>query len=205
MTYFPMYLNIENRPCLVVGGHHTAYQKIKTLLDFGADIRVVSSHISEEVMDLLIANKMSFEERNVREEDVQGMILVVNAAADPEADRMIYQACVERGIAVNTVDNEKYSTFIFPAIYRDGDIIASVSSCGASPSAAAWVRDRIREMVPPYFGEIVKQQRSLRKKLKKEEPDAAKRHRVMKSSFKLAVEKGRPLSEKEISDLSSVD
>ena len=77
---------------------------------------------------------------------LEGKRFVIAATDDPEANREIAALCRERGVLVNAVDDKEQCTFLFPALLKRGELTLGVSTAGASPSAAAWVRRRAAEI-----------------------------------------------------------
>lgn len=171
--HFPLFVELEHRPCLVVGGGKVAVRKAAMLCAFGADVTVVSPEMNGQDVRSLRWLRRGFEER-----DVEGQTLVVAATDDAVLNRRVAELCRARGIPVNVVDDPANCTFIFPAIFRKGPIVAAVSSGGASPVAAKLVRDKVGRLVPDGFVAAVESQGARREELKGKYPDPQERRRV---------------------------
>ncbi len=156
MAYFPFMIDIENQNCLVVGGGKIAYHKVKLLLPFGVRIRLVAEEICEELWSLQQEEKgLTMTERVFRAEDIQNADMVVAATDDDGLNRHISALCKQEKIPVNVVDVKEACSFIVPAIIRDKELLVAVSTGGRSPAAAAFVKQRIREQIPDYYGDLI--------------------------------------------------
>lgn len=103
---------------------------------------------------------------------------MVAATDDRALNAHVAELCKARGIPVNVVDDPKNCTFIFPAVFRKGPIVAAVSSGGASPVAAQLVRDKVARLVTDEFAAAVASQGARREELKREYPDPQERKRI---------------------------
>ena len=168
--HFPMFVELEAKPCLVVGGGEIAARKAAVLRSFGAEVTVVAPEMN--------GRDARWVQRGFEDRDVEGQTLVVAATDDVALNRHVSELCKARGIPVNVVDDPKNCTFVFPAIFRKGPIVAAVSSGGASPVAAKLVRDRIGRLVPDEFAAAVADQGARREELKRKYPDPQERKRI---------------------------
>ena len=168
--HFPMFVELEAKPCLVVGGGEIAARKAAVLRSFGAEVTVVAPEMN--------GRDARWVRRGFVDRDVEGQTLVVAATDDAALNRHVSELCKARGIPVNVVDDPKNCTFVFPAIFRKGPIVAAVSSGGASPVAAKLVRDRIGRLVPDEFAAAVADQGARREELKRKYPDPQERKRI---------------------------
>ena len=165
-----MFVELEAKPCLVVGGGEIAVRKAAVLRSFGAEVTVVAPEMN--------GRDARWVRRGFVDRDVEGQALVVAATDDAALNRHVSELCKARGIPVNVVDDPKNCTFVFPAIFRKGPIVAAVSSGGASPVAAKLVRDRIGRLVPDEFAAAVADQGARREELKRKYPDPQERKRI---------------------------
>lgn len=168
--HFPMFVELEAKPCLVVGGGEIAARKAAVLRSFGAEVTVVAPEMN--------GRDARWVRRGFEDRDVEGQTLVVAATDDAALNRHVSELCKARGVPVNVVDDPKNCTFVFPAIFRKGPIVAAVSSGGASPVAAKLVRDRIGRLVPDEFAAAVADQGARREELKRKYPDPQERKRI---------------------------
>ena len=165
---FPLFIELENRPCLVVGGGRVAARKAEALAEFGARIVQVAPEISG---------------RGFEDADVEGMALVVAATDDPKVNRRVADLCKEKGIPVNAVDDPGNCTFFFPAIARRGSMTIAASSGGACPVAAKLVRDKAAQFLSDDFVAEVERLGESREQLKKDYPDPRERMKVCEEAL----------------------
>lgn len=174
MAYFPMSLDLEGRTVLLVGEGAQIADKAQKLRPFGAQLRRVHP-LAEEDLTADVA------------------FVVVGDTPGAEAER-ISRLCTARRIPVNVVDMPALCTFTFPALICRGDLTVSVSTGGKVPGAAAYLAERIRQMLPAGTDEILTWLRQMRQKLYARYPrDTARAmlHRMTREAFEL----GRPPEE----------
>lgn len=155
MQYFPVGLKIEGRRCLVVGGGRVAARKVRTLLDCGAVVEVISPELIEELRAMRAAGEISWLERAYQPGDLSGAFLVIAATDDPEAQGKIFAEAEEKNILLNVADVPKRCNFILPATVRRGDLSISVSTAGKSPALARNLRQDLEKRYGPEYGVLV--------------------------------------------------
>lgn len=199
MAFFPLMIELQNAPCLVVGGGRTALRKAQVLLESGARLYVAAPQVLPELRRLPI----EIRERKVQPEDLVGMTLVVDASGSMAAAALLRRECAARRIPLNVVDCPEQCSFLFPAILRRGALVAGISTGGASPLAAAWARDRLDECLPAQLEEILAEMRSLRQRLKRTIPEQPRRAACLRAALREALKKGRPLTGGELARLEA--
>jgi len=143
-AYYPVSLDVADRPCLVVGGGAVAARKARALLECGATVTVIAPSLGGE-MAALAPLLHTLERRAYRAGDVAAFRLVVTATGKPEVDGAVYADAEAAGIWLNSADDTDHCSFILPAVHRDGAVTVSVSTGGLSPALASWLRDRIAD------------------------------------------------------------
>lgn len=151
MAQFPVNLNLAGRPVLVVGGGRIALRKVQQLLVAGADITVLAPVIVDELRELPVR----ILQREYAAGDVDGFRLVVTATGVLHVDQQIFDECEALGTWVNSADDPARCTFTLPAVMRRGDLMVAVSSGGASPALASFLRARLEEQIGPEFARVV--------------------------------------------------
>ena len=148
MDYLPVFLRLQRRPVLVVGGGTVASRKVSALLKAGAQVTV----IAPAVHPLLAAQATRRELRHVAApfspEHLDDAVAVIAATDDAVVNGAVSRAAQERRIPVNVVDDASLSTFIFPAIIDRSPILVAVSSAGQAPVLARRVRAQIEALLP---------------------------------------------------------
>ncbi len=154
MDYFPLFLDLKQQACLVVGAGEIAARKIELLARAGAQITVVSLEIGETVAKLQKIHSLVIIQRAFEETDLEGIRLVVSATNNRQANIAIAEAAKQKNLLVNVVDNPELCNFIFPAIVDRSPVIAAISSGGASPVLARLLRGKIESTIPASFGKL---------------------------------------------------
>ena len=116
MRYFPISVDLEDRPVLVVGGGEVAERRIDALLECDAIITVVSPEVSERIAALAAAGDIALHRRPYGRGDTEGMMLVLTATDDPRTNAAVWEEAKASGVLVNTADEPSRCDFIIPAI-----------------------------------------------------------------------------------------
>jgi siroheme synthase-like protein len=140
--YYPVLLEVSDRPCLVVGAGPVAARKVRGLLDCGASVSVIAPSLSDD-MEELTPLLHAVERRPYREGDASAYRLVVTATGIPDVDGAVFADGEAAGVWVNSADDPTHCSFILPAVHRDGAVTVSVSTGGLSPALASWLRDKL--------------------------------------------------------------
>lgn len=156
MAYFPFMVDIKGRQCLVAGGGSIALHKVQILLGFEVDIRVVAPEICEE-LKTLGGDTLELVERQFLDGDVEDVDFVIAATDDETLNYHISDLCRQRRIPINAVDMKEACSFIFPALIQDKDLLVAISSGGQSPAAVSFIKNKIKESMPDYYGEMMEQ------------------------------------------------
>ena len=148
-TYFPVFLDVRRKKCVVIGGGQVAFRKIRTLLDCGASVTVISPVLHPDLSEL--ANKKSIQviRRSYKSRDLKGAFIVIAATGTKETNRKVAKEAGRVGALVNVVDDPEPSDFIVPSLLRRGDLAIAISTGGMSPALARKIRTRLEDS----FGE----------------------------------------------------
>src|ERR1700728_2913395 len=140
--FYPVSLDVSGRPCLVVGEWKVAARKARALVDCGATVTVIAPSLCSD-MEALLPSIHAVERRPYRAGDVSAFRLVVTATGIPDVDGTVYADAEAAGVWTNSADDRAHSSFILPAVHRDGSVTLSVSTGGLSPALASWLRTRL--------------------------------------------------------------
>ena len=143
-TYYPVYLNLRGRRCVIVGGGTVAEGKIGRLLDSGAEIRVVSPDATPGIRQFVADGAVRWEQRSYRPGDLEGAFIAIAATNIREVNRRIFEEAEERGVMLNAVDDPPNCSFIAPAIVQRGPVTLAVSTGGVSPALARRLRESLQ-------------------------------------------------------------
>jgi precorrin-2 dehydrogenase/sirohydrochlorin ferrochelatase len=144
-NYYPVFLNVNGRSCVVVGGGQVARRKVEGLLECGASVTVVSPDLCPTLDELARQSKIEAVREPYRPGALRGAFIAIAAAGDNRINRAVAVEAKQAGIPVNVVDGVKGSDFIAPSCLRRGDITIAVSTAGASPALARKIRTRLEK------------------------------------------------------------
>ncbi len=174
--FYPLYLNIKGKKCVIVGGGKVAYRKACSLKDAGADVTVVSPGICPEMVN---EKGITFVNKSYDERFLDGSLLVIAATDDEEVNKKVSLDARERNIIVNVVDRPELCSFIVPSTIRRGDLCISISTGGASPALAKNIRKELEDFFGPEYGEYINLLTRMRNVALSEIKDDAKRRKVL--------------------------
>ena len=144
-------LVLEGRPCLVVGGGPVGLEKVEGLLACGAKVTLVAPDAVEELPSYADEGSISWERREYRSSDLDGMFLAIAATSITELNTAVHDDAERRPMLVNVVDVPPLCNFILPAIVRTGPLAIAISTSGASPALAKRMKREIAEQYgEPY-------------------------------------------------------
>ena len=152
MAYFPLFVDLTGRRVLVVGGGRVALRKVEKLLPYGAELIVAAPEFRPELETMA---GVMLVRRAFAPELLEGAAMVIAAAGDRAVNHQVSGLCRERGIPVNVVDDPAACTFYFPALVKRGALSVGISTGGASPCAAAYIRRQVEDLVSEDFGAIL--------------------------------------------------
>jgi precorrin-2 dehydrogenase/sirohydrochlorin ferrochelatase len=171
--YFPAFLDLRGRRCLVVGGDEIGERKARALLDCGARITVVSPSVTPGLAALAASNRLVHRSRPFRRSDPRGCAVAVAATGDPRVDRVVAAAARRWRALVNVVDRPEHCDFIVPAVLRRGELQIAVSTGGRSPAIAREIRRRLERFFGPEYGELIARAGEARRRAREEARTAA--------------------------------
>jgi precorrin-2 dehydrogenase / sirohydrochlorin ferrochelatase len=149
MKYYPVNLDVRNRPCVVVGGGSVGTRKVLTLLDCGARVTVVSLDLSPELRLLAKGKKLKVIQRPYESSDLDQAFLVIGATDKEDLNQRIHTDAEKRNLLCNIADKPASCNFILPSILCRGDLVVTVSTSGSSPAYAK----HLRHVLENLFGE----------------------------------------------------
>jgi siroheme synthase-like protein len=153
--YYPVFLDVAELPCVVVGGGAVAERKVDGLLDAGADVIVVSPALTERLATLAAEGRVRHLGRAYRPGDLCGARLAFVATDDRGANDAVAREARALGVWVNAADDPPHCDFVLPAVLARGALVVAVGTGGASPALAAVVRNEIAEHVGEDHGVLL--------------------------------------------------
>jgi precorrin-2 dehydrogenase/sirohydrochlorin ferrochelatase len=152
--YYPIFLNIRGKKCLVVGGGKVALRKVQTLIEHGADVEVVSPTSCPELNRLAKDGAIRIQQRAYTAKDLHDALIAVAATDNAKINESVAAEARQREILVNVVDDPQRSDFIVPSYFRRGDIIVAVSTSGRSPALARKIRSELEKDFKAEYAQL---------------------------------------------------
>ena len=184
MRYYPIFLKVAERPCLVVGGGEVGARKVKTLIDCGASVRIVSLEVVEWLEDKIQQGIVELVGSHYEEQQLEGCFLVIAATDDMELNSRIARDADKRGLICNVVDFPQEGNFILPALVQRGPLTLAISTSGKSPALARKLRQDLEQQYGVEYGDFLEIMGAVRSRLLKESLDSE----ANKEKFELLVQ-----------------
>ncbi len=146
-TYYPIFLDISKKPCLVIGGGKVAERKVNILLKFSGIIKVVSPRITKTLQRLAEKGRIHVSLKEYSTGDLNGVALVFAATNNESINQKIFKDAEKHNIPVNVVDNPSLCNFIVPSIVKKDPILIAISTSGVLPFLSKRLRKDIAESI----------------------------------------------------------
>lgn len=166
MDYLPLFHNMHDQACLVVGGGEIATRKVQSLLQAGAPVTVLSPTLTDSLAELAAQNTIRHWPKSFEPDDLDGFCLVISATDDEATNQQVYTTARKQRMPVNVVDNPKLCSFIFPAIVDRSPVTIAVSTGGRSPVLARFTRARLETLLPARMGQLAELAAEFRDRVK---------------------------------------
>ena len=167
MDNFPIFLEIKNKPVLVIGGGDIALRKIKLLIKSKPNLTVVAKNFCEEILDLKDRYSIDIIQKDFHPDDIEFPMIIIAATNNKLLNKQIAQIGGKKKIPVNVVDQPSLCTFTMGSIVERGSLVVSISSSGKAPVLVRQLREKIEMMIPDAYKDLVDLAGSLRDKVKK--------------------------------------
>ncbi len=165
MKYYPIYLDITDRRCIVIGGGDVAERKVERLLEFGACVVVVGKMLTDALETMKRSGRIDHIDADYNKNLIDGAFLVIGATDSDDVNKNISRDAKDKGILVNIVDDPDKCDFILPSLFTRGDLLISISTGGKSPALAKKIRQEMKKYYGPEFQILVTIMGGLREKL----------------------------------------
>lgn len=179
MSYFPFFINIENKAALIAGGGKIAFRKALKLLPFNPILKVVSPNICCELQNLASENNIELIMREVTEEDIDNAFFVIAATDNNEINSKISEWCKNKCKLINVVDDINKCSFIFPALIKEKDLSVAISTNGKNPETAKYLKEILQEALPEHIADAISALGCEREKIKNSVYDVKKRKLIL--------------------------
>ena len=154
-AFYPVFLNISRKKCVVVGGGQVARRKVRALLEHGASVEVISPDPCPELNKLVETGEVKVLRRRYQAGDLQGAFLAIAATDNSDINQQVIKEAQGKAVLVNAVDDAENSDFIVPSYLRRGDMTIAVSTAGRSPALARKIRTRLEKELGDEYASLV--------------------------------------------------
>jgi precorrin-2 dehydrogenase len=154
-SYYPIFLDLNGKRCIVVGGGSVAERKVEMLLEHQASVTVISPTLSRRLQHLADQGAIQTITRNYQTGDLKGALLVIAATDDPSINTAVAGGGRKQRALVNVVDDPRHSDFIVPSMVRRGDITIAISTAGKSPALSRKLRSLFEAALPAEYASLV--------------------------------------------------
>ena len=166
MKFLPIFMNVQDQSCLVVGGGQVAARKVFMLLRAGARVTVIAPELCTELQGHAGRGEIEYLAREFTPADIDGRVVVIAATDQREVNRLVSETANARGIPVNVVDDPELCRFITPSIVDRSPVQIAISTGGASPVLARLLRSRLETWIPAAYGRLARLVESYRERVK---------------------------------------
>ena len=178
---FPLFIRLDGRICLVVGGGKVAGRKVDGLLEAGAAVTVVSPEATTHIQRLASQGRIALLQKAFSPDDLNGSFLVIAATGDAAVNGHVAAACRSQAILINVVDEPGLCDFFLPAVLRRGALSIAIATEGKSPLLASKLRTELEQIITEPYGEFLELLGQQRELIKKTVPDRARREAIFRS------------------------
>lgn len=170
-TYYPVYIQLREQPCVVIGGGKIAEGKVEGLVDVQAKVTVISPDLTPRLLELAETKQIVYWARLYQPGDLTGAFMVISATDQPEINQQVWQEATRNRQLVNVVDDTPRCNFIAPSILRKGDLTIAISTSGKAPALAVRLKERFHRELGPEYERFLELAGELREPLARNIPD----------------------------------
>ena len=163
MPYYPIYLDITNKRCIVAGGGRVGERKVERLLECGAHVVVISRELTPLLEKMKGEGRIDHIDDDYGDACLEGAFIVIGATNRDDVNKRIAREAERRGIMVNIVDDPARCDFILPSLVQRGDLVIALSTGGKSPALAKKLREDMEASFGPEYGIFLEIMGELRK------------------------------------------
>lgn len=168
MRYYPIFLDLRGKPCVVIGGGRVAQTKVEGLLAVDALVTVISPAITDALSRLQREGRINHVAREYQPGDLSGYALAFVGTDDRSVNAIVTEEGRKSGVWVNAVDDPPNCDFIMPAIVRRGDITVAISTGGTSPAMARKLREEMEAYFTDEYADLLELVAEVRRELRSE-------------------------------------
>jgi uroporphyrin-III C-methyltransferase/precorrin-2 dehydrogenase/sirohydrochlorin ferrochelatase len=184
MNYFPAFLDLNQKHCVIVGGGEVAERKVDKLLKAGATITVIAPELNAGLQYRIAQNEINAKEKRFSCDDLNDAFFVIAATDNSAVNEQVCQLANEAGCLVNAAENPHYGNLIVPSVVDRSPVMIAVSTGGASPVLARQLRMKLETVVPSSCGNLAAITEEYREVVKQRLPDPTARKHFWENALK---------------------
>ncbi len=167
MKYYPVFLDIKGKTCVIVGGGEVALRKAERLLDCGAKVSIISPKLAPELAALKDKNLITYIAAEYSGDLIDEAALIIGATDNEKTNARISKDARAKGIPVNIVDDPQKCDFILPSIVQRGNLEIAIGTGGKSPALASYLREELERQYGKEYEIFLNILGNLRTKMEK--------------------------------------
>ncbi|HWP59720.1 MAG TPA: bifunctional precorrin-2 dehydrogenase/sirohydrochlorin ferrochelatase [Candidatus Acidoferrales bacterium] len=193
MSYYPVFLELRDRRCIVIGGGAVAERKVEGLLAAKAAVTVVSPAFTERLTSLGARGVIELVARQYQSGDLDGHELAFVATGDTKLAALIQREAREKKVWVNAADDPEHCDFILPSVFRRGPLTVAVATGGASPALSRLIREKLESHITAEYATLAEIAAEARAELKNrsQRADPERWHDALDSSLRQLIRDGK--------------
>lgn len=193
MGYYPIFVEMTNRPCVVVGGGVVAERKVEALLNAGATVTVISPSLTGLLHSQVEAGKIRYVGREYRSGDLIEYEMVFVTTDDKKVNSVVAQEARERGVWINAADDPPHCDFILPSVLQRGDLVVAVATGGSSPALSRAIREELESYFTSDYAELTEVAAEVRRELRQRSvsPGAKAWRQALGEGFRRLIAEGK--------------
>ncbi len=177
-TYYPVYIELRDQSCVVVGGGKLAEEKVLGLLAAHAKVTLISAKITSHLQQLVAEKQIAYIPRTYQHGDLADAFMVICATDNSEINGQVWDEASAAHKLVNVVDDTPHCNFIAPAILRNGDLTIAISTSGKAPALAVRLKERLQKELGHEYAHFLELAGHLREPLAHHISDFATRKKL---------------------------
>ena len=166
-SYYPVFLDLRGRECVIIGGGEVSEHKLGNLLDCGAQITIISPQVTPGIRARAEKGEVVWKARPYQAGDLKGAFIAIAATDDNKVNRAVTEEAREEKVLLNVADVTHLCMFIAPAIVKRGEVTVAISTGGASPALARRLREQLQKSEVLEYADLVEVLRDARTEVKR--------------------------------------
>lgn len=193
MGYYPIFVEMAGRPCVVIGGGGVAERKVEALLQVGAVLTVISPTLTEQLRSLVKEGRIDYLAREYQAGDLAEYELAFVATDSPRVNEAVFREGREGGVLMNAADDPDHCDFILPSVLRRGELVVAVTTGGSSPALSRAIREQLEAYFTEDYGTLAEIVGEVRRELRERSsfPSAETWHKALDGELRRLIAEKR--------------